>query len=109
MALQTSYEFQEQVFEEAYIRIQKIAIGVSDSEVEVEHLDKITIEFKTEVETLGFAFVYANAEARKLNVRAINRIGFQFIYDYTSGKNIFEEAYKALKADLEKTNKVLDI
>ncbi len=109
MALKTTYEFQGQEYPEAYIRIQKLAIGISEIDKEVDHGHKITIEFDTVTETLAFAMVYANEDARRNNVRPINRIGFQFKYDVDSGKNIIKEAYIALKADLSKNNKVEDI
>lgn len=100
MAIKAHHEFQGIEYAAAYYRIQKISIGISDVEYEIDHGDKITVGFKKNVETLAFAMIYADKDSRDNNVRPLNRIGFQFQYDLDSGKNILAVAYEALKQDL---------
>lgn len=105
-----SYTFQDQEFQDVYVRIQKITISISDMETEKELSDRTIIEFTPTVECAAFAFIYASQEARQQNVRPLTRIGFIFPYDYTSGGNPYKAAYQALKNDLiVNNNEVADI
>lgn len=111
MALQTKYEFQNVIYDEAYLRIQKISIGHSEREEFVKDEDSTTerIVFETFVEPIAFCMVYADKDAREKVVRPIHQFAFQFKYDINSNDNPFKLAYDALKIELSKTDEVEDI
>lgn len=108
MAIRSNYEFSGIEYENSYYRIQKISLSISDKEVEVEYDDKVVVDFKIDIEAIAFVMVYADEDSRKKNVRPINRIAFQFKYNFDDG-NIMQRAYEALYADLNSKQKVENV
>lgn len=111
MAIQTRYEFSNHIYEEAYIRIQKISIGTGEREVyeDLPERNGEIVKFEPFTEAIAFALVYCDKDARDKNVRPIHQFGFQFKYDIKGGENPFKEAYNALHKELELTDNVEDI
>jgi hypothetical protein len=105
MALKSNYEFSGIEYQNAYFRIQKITLSISDKEIEVERDNKVFIEFNPDLEALAFVMIYADEDSRIKNVRPINRIGFQFKYDFEDG-NVMKRAYEALYNDLSTKTQV---
>lgn len=108
MAIRSNYEFSGIEYQNSYYRIQKISLAVSDKEVEVEYDDKVVVEFNTSIEAIAFVMVYADEDSRRNNVRPINRIGFQFKYNFDDG-NIMQRAYEALYTDLKSKQEVENV
>jgi hypothetical protein len=108
MAIRSKYEFSGIEHENSYYRIQKISLAISDKEVEIDYDDKTVVDFKVEIEAIAFAMVYADEDSRKKNIRPINRIAFQFKYNFNDG-NIMQRAYEALYADLSSKQKAENV
>ena len=66
------------------------------------------VDFNTHIEAIAFVMVYADEDSRKKNVRPINRIAFQFKYNFDDG-NIMQRAYEALYADLNSRQKAENV
>ena len=111
MALKTKYEFQNIIYDEAYLRIQKISIGHSEREeiVDDPQIGGERVIFKTFTEPIAFCMVYADKDARDRVVRPLTQFAFQFKYDINSTDNPFQIAYQALKKQLSLTDEVEDI
>lgn len=111
MAIKSRYEYLNQIYEEAYIRIQKISIGTGEREtyVDLPERNGEQVVFEPFTEAIGFALVYCDSDAREKNVRPIHQFGFQFPYDINSDLNPFKLAYIKLHEELALTGKVEDV
>lgn len=104
MALLCKYEFDGMELNNAYIRIISIRTSNSDYEEYVEVDDPtqpniaMKLEFVKRIESSATAFVWYDQIARENRVVAEKWFDFKFDYDLESDKNIYEQAYLALKA-----------
>lgn len=94
MALKLDYDFDGDIYPNAYLRIQKIVLGKSDQERLVNEGDHLVSEWDTVEDSAAKVFVYGDEEARQNNARPIHMFGIEF--DYCGG-DAYSEAYEALK------------
>lgn len=101
MALQTEYTIPitQEVFENAYLKIQKISMSNIDYET-YTHSDEPNIEsivtWSKRIETNVIVYVWSDAEARKNLARIVSHFSFDFDFDVESSDNIFTQIYKYL-------------
>ena len=103
MALQTKLELPDgQIFETAYIRIQKIQTANLDYEFFVKS-DKEGVEEElrwiTNLENIATVFVWADDVARKNRAHVVHWFTFNFDYELELSDNIYTQAYHRLNQD----------
>lgn len=111
MAIKVNITFQEKVYPEAYIKINKIVTSNSDVEFYENQPDDTQILkwLKSPTHTAN-VLVYSDQEARSRNVIPIDQRRFDFDYDLVGtgfGMNIYAAAYNQFKESL-KVNNILD-
>lgn len=91
------------IFEDAYIRINKVRSDMVDYEF-FENVDDPKnpeiaqrLTYKTKCESVATAYVYGDEIARQNRVQPVDWFSFMFDYDVHSDKNIYEQAYEQLE------------
>lgn len=92
MALQAKVELENQIFEEAYVRIQKI----QSANIDYEQIIDDTLTYTSRLENIATVFVWVDKLAR--TNRAIPSHWFVFNFEYDLESNIYEQAYNQLNA-----------
>lgn len=103
MALQVDFELDGIVNRDCYLRIHKIRTQMVDYEffqvIDDPNRPNIAeeLQWKVRGETTATAYVWSDKVARENRVQPIKHFSFEFEYDLTSPKNIYQQAYDALK------------
>jgi len=104
MALITNYEHDGIILPDAYIRLQRCRTANVDYE-KFEDLNDPNrpdiaqiLTWVTRIEASGTAFVWHDKIARDNRAMAASWFEFDFTYDLESPRNIYQQAYDALKA-----------
>jgi hypothetical protein len=99
MAYFATFEKEGDLYQSAYFRIQKVYTANVDYE-RFEHVDEPGIEqrltWETRVESKATVFVWDGPLARGNRAHPIGWFSFDFTYDLTSPRNIYQQAYDAL-------------
>lgn len=114
MALQCAYQIDDVIVGDAYLRIVKVKSSQVDYEnfVNVDDPDNPNIaqrlEWTVRIESTATVFVWTDKAARDNRVPAVKWFDFDFDYDLHSNRNIYEQAYIAMKG-LELFKDAIDV
>jgi hypothetical protein len=107
MALKTNYELDNVIYSDAYLRIHKIRTVAVDYEY-FENVDDPErpdiaqeLKWKIRLESSATAYVWNGKESRDNRAQPLKWFSFEFEYDLDSPKNIYAQAYDALKTAKE--------
>lgn len=91
------------IFENAYIRINKVRSDMVDYEF-FEDVDEPEnpeiaqrLRYRVRCESVATAYVYGDQKARENRVQPTDWFSFMFDFDHECDKNIYEQAYDALQ------------
>lgn len=105
MAIQSDYNFLDNLYPNAYLQVKKITLGTSEEEYFTESpLGFEMLAYKKIYETLAHIFVYADQESRKAVARPIHAFSIPIEYDVDKDGNIYKAAYESLKNKLAADN-----
>jgi len=98
MAIKMNYEVGNDLYPDAYLKVQKI-IGSSNTveEYELQPDNTEVLKLTSVPEHMANIFVYPDEEARRNNARPVHYFGIEFDYCPITGGNIYKDAYEALK------------
>lgn len=99
MAIQANLELGEAIIPNAYYKVAKLILASTDVDTFEDSEDgNSVLTYVKEYENVAHIYVYSDEEARKRNVIPIKTFAIFFEYDFiTSNKNVYEQAYEALK------------
>jgi hypothetical protein len=107
MALQVDFELDGIINRDSYLRIHKIRTQMVDYEF-FKAVDDVNrpgvaeeLDWVIRGETTATAYVWSDQVARKNRVQPIKHFSFEFEFDLESPKNIYQQAYEALKSTPE--------
>lgn len=103
MALRTDFELDGIIYRDCYLRIHKIRTQVS----EYEYFETMSnsdssktaqvLTWKSRIETSANVYVWVDEMARQNRALPLKNFNFEFDFDLDSDRNIFQQAYDALK------------
>lgn len=105
MAFKMDYELDSVIYPDAYVRIHKVRTAMVDYEKftnvdDDDNVDQI-LDWETRCETSATAYVWIDEDARKNRAQPMKWFTFDFDFDFESDKNVYTQAYDALKTAKE--------
>jgi hypothetical protein len=114
MALQNDFELDGVVHRDCYIRIHKIRTQQTDYEYFEDVNDSETpdihqrLQWAIRLETFATVYVWADKASRDNRAQPIHYFTFDYDYDLSSPRNIYQQAYDSLKT-AEQFNNAVDV
>lgn len=99
MALQTDFELDGVIHRDCYLRIHKIRTQIAEYEYfpTSEESNVVNLQWKSRIETSANAYVWIDELARQNRALPLKNFNFEFDFELGSERNIFQQAYDALK------------
>lgn len=107
MALKVNFELDDVIYDDCYLRIHKIRTVMVDYEYFETVNDPLHPEiaerlaWKIRLESSATAYVYANKAIRDNRAQPLKWFSFDFDYELENPRNIYQQAYDALKSTKE--------
>jgi hypothetical protein len=114
MALKVDFELDGIIYRDCYLRIHKVKSTMVDYEYfeNVNDPDRPDIaqelKWKVRMESSATAYVWESVDGRENRAQPMKWFSFDFEYDLDNDRNIYQQAYDALKSH-EKFSDGLDV
>ena len=103
MALQVDFELDGIIHRDCYVRIHKVRTNYEEYEffenVDDEEHPEIAqrLTWKMRMDNVATAYIWSDKIARENRALQLHQFSFDFDYDLDSPRNIYQQAYDALK------------
>jgi len=110
MGILVEYKHNNEVIENAYVKIDKISLSYATIEkFESTDSDTLKLRYDKVPEAIAVVSIYTDKEARDNQARPVNYLICPFQFDIDSGENPYKVAYSAIKAsDLFSKESIVD-